>query len=65
MTGAVVADEARRRRPELPILFSSGYSDMGAIETALGRCVTILKKPFDVEALQDALRAALPAEVDG
>ncbi len=36
MTGAEVALEARRRQPELPILFTTGYADMAALRGPAG-----------------------------
>jgi len=43
----------------------TGVYSTSAGETALGRSVTILKKPFDVEDLREALRSASPLAADG
>ncbi len=59
MTGAQVATEALQLRPDLPIIFVSGYSDTDAIERAVGSGAMILSKPFRVEELQRALSQAL------
>ncbi|MEO8114437.1 MAG: response regulator, partial [Phenylobacterium sp.] len=61
MNGAEVAALARRRWPELPIVFASGYADTGAVEAALGGQGVILAKPFDMDALARAIAAELPA----
>ena len=42
MTGAELAEEVRRRRPGLPMLLVSGYSDLAGIPADLPR----LEKPF-------------------
>jgi CheY-like chemotaxis protein len=59
MNGAEVAANARRRRPDLPIVFASGYSDSVAIESALGPEAVVLRKPFRVAELQAVLAEAL------
>lgn len=60
MSGAQVAEQARRIRPEQRILFVSGYADTEAIEQAVGDA-RLLRKPFraaDIaEAVQQVLRA--------
>ena len=60
MNGVEVASEIRRRRPGLPIIFASGFPDVGAIEAIEGS-PTILRKPFHMDellrALEDALRS--------
>jgi CheY-like chemotaxis protein len=59
MNGAEVAVAARALHPELPILFASGYADTAAIERVLGEDATILRKPFRIDDLQDALSGLL------
>jgi PAS domain S-box-containing protein len=59
MNGAEVARAARERRPDLPILFASGYADTAAIEEAAGKDAIILRKPFRVDDLQAVLVEAL------
>ncbi|MFN3944236.1 MAG: PAS domain-containing protein [Allosphingosinicella sp.] len=59
MTGAEVADRARSLRPDLPVLFASGYSDTAAIEKAVGPSATVLRKPFRIDELEEAVAAAL------
>ncbi len=59
MTGAEVARLARERLPDLPIVFASGYSDTAAIERVLGAGTAVLRKPFRVADLQEAVADAL------
>jgi signal transduction histidine kinase len=60
MTGARVAQEARRRRDDLPILFVSGYADDEALREA-GVGVPILRKPFNPSQLVNAVQSAFEA----
>jgi signal transduction histidine kinase/ActR/RegA family two-component response regulator len=60
MNGRQVADELRRRRPGLPVVFASGYpqdviEERGEIEAGW----RLLGKPYSFADLADALRAAL------
>jgi CheY-like chemotaxis protein len=55
LTGADVALEARERRPDLPIVFASGYADTAAIENVQDSNTAILRKPFRIGELQDAI----------
>jgi signal transduction histidine kinase/CheY-like chemotaxis protein len=59
MNGADVAQAVRRRRPDLPIIFASGYADSEAIEAVLGKDKIVLRKPFRIDELQMAVREAL------
>ncbi len=59
LNGAEVAKLARERRPDLPLLFVSGYSDTAAIEEAVGPDTPLLRKPFKVEGLRAAVEQAL------
>jgi len=59
MNGAEVVRLARARRHDLPIVFSTGYSDTAAVESAAGQNVRVLRKPFKVAELQRAVEAAL------
>jgi len=63
MNGPKLAEQARVLRPDLPVLFTSGYtSDMVDREGRLGPRSVFLPKPYRraqlVEALDAALRAA-------
>ena len=59
LNGAEVAHHARRKRPDLPILFATGYADTAAIEAVIGSSAMILKKPFRVAELASVLQAML------
>ena len=60
MTGAEVISKARQRFPDLPVILATGYADMAAVERLAGR-PTILRKPFDIAALGDAVNEVLDA----
>ena len=58
MNGMELVREVRRRRPELPVLLTSGYA--GAIlREAAEAGVELLRKPYDLEALRRTLRQTL------
>ena len=58
MNGTDLAREVRRRRPHMPILLTSGYSGT-ALATAELENINVLRKPYEIQALDAALRAAL------
>ncbi len=58
MNGAEVARIAQTRRPGLPIVFVSGYSDTLALDGIAG--AVVLRKPFDIAGLNCALTSVLP-----
>lgn len=55
MNGVELAREIRRRRPGLPILLTSGYAGAAAREAA-SENIPILAKPYQIDALDQALR---------
>ncbi len=57
MNGAEVAREARARRPDLPILFVTGYADTEALAHA-DEC-GIIQKPFDDHELASKVGSVL------
>lgn len=59
MNGAQMAEVVKTRRPDLPIIFASGYSETAAIERAVGPAATLLRKPFSVADLQGVLGTVL------
>jgi len=61
MTGAELAAAALETRPDLPILFASGYAESAAIEAALGRPAQLLRKPFETAVLAARVADALAA----
>jgi len=58
LSGAEVADRIRAERPELPILFVSGYSETEAVRS-IAPDAPVLAKPFRADALDRAVRGAL------
>ena len=63
MNGAEVARAARERRPDLPIVFASGYADTAAIDAAIGDGGVVLRKPFRIHDLQAVVAEALSREL--
>jgi PAS domain S-box-containing protein len=60
MTGVDLAHEARRRRPGLKILFTSGYADPGVLQDGLlTGGAGWLGKPYTLRELQAKLRTLL------
>ncbi|MGQ0660027.1 PAS domain S-box protein [Sphingosinicella sp.] len=60
MNGAEVARAARRKFPALPIIFVTGFAQSDQLDAGFAD-VPLLKKPFGIAALANAIRAALPA----
>jgi PAS domain S-box-containing protein len=58
MNGMDLAREVRRRRPHMPILLTTGYSGT-AFKEAASEHINVLRKPYEIHALDSALRAAL------
>jgi DNA-binding NtrC family response regulator len=56
--GKELAAEVRHRRPDLALLFTSGYAN-DAIQDIDGLPANLLDKPYRREALAAAVRAAL------
>ena len=60
MSGIDLAHEARRRRPELRVLFTSGYAEPAAVKgSTLTTNVAWLGKPYSINELDVKLRALL------
>jgi CheY-like chemotaxis protein/anti-sigma regulatory factor (Ser/Thr protein kinase) len=59
LNGAEVASVVRRKRPTLPIVFATGYSESAAVEAAVGGSALLLKKPFLIADLETVLRLAI------
>ncbi len=51
MNGADLARSIRAVRPDVKIVFASGYAETETLEKIVGRDVTILRKPFTIESL--------------
>ena len=58
LNGAEVASKARERWPGLPVILASGYADTAAIERAIGADAALLRKPFRIDELLEAVRVA-------
>jgi PAS domain S-box-containing protein len=59
MHGADVARLARAIHPDLPIVFVTGYAETEQLEAALGPRAPVLRKPFTVDDLADAVERNL------
>lgn len=60
MNGRQVADAARTMRPELKVLFITGYADKAAIGNGmLPPGMNVMTKPFDVDDLTRKIRAMM------
>jgi PAS domain S-box-containing protein len=59
MTGAEAAVAARELHPGLPIVFVTGYAESEQLDAALGPGAPVLRKPFTLAELADALEANL------
>lgn len=52
MDGRTVTEEARRRRPNLPVVFVTGYARVALPDEAV-----VITKPFDLDVLARRLSA--------
>ena len=63
MNGRALADEARKLRPGLKVLLVTGYAQDAADRAGfLGRDISMLQKPFAIEALSNTIRRLLEEE---
>jgi len=58
LTGVDTVRLARRARPDLKVLFCSGYADMSIFEKDMEN-ETLLRKPFRPDTLAEAVHSAL------
>jgi signal transduction histidine kinase/ActR/RegA family two-component response regulator len=63
MTGAEVISKAREMGYDLPVILATGYADMAAVERLVGK-PAILRKPFDINTLGNAVAHALRAPAE-
>jgi two-component system, cell cycle sensor histidine kinase and response regulator CckA len=61
MDGPALGQHAREMKPDLPILFMSGYAEEQLRKSISLENVNFLPKPFSVQQLAEAVRAALKA----
>jgi PAS domain S-box-containing protein len=61
MSGAEFARAARARKPDLPIVFVTGFAESGQLEAALGPDAPVLRKPFTLAQLAAILDEHLPS----
>jgi DNA-binding response OmpR family regulator len=60
VNGAKLAEQARRLRPDLKVLFTTGYTRNAVVHNGvLDAGVDLIGKPFTLEALSAKLRAVL------
>lgn len=60
MTGRALADEARQRRPNLKVLFTTGYTPNAIVhQSRLEQGAELLSKPFTFASLASRLRVIL------
>lgn len=56
MNGVELHQAVRESLPDLPVVFTSGYNDHGALEAAIAaRNAVFLQKPVSADALEDAI----------
>jgi two-component SAPR family response regulator len=62
VNGAGLAEEARRHRPELKVLFATGYTRNAVVHNGvLDPGVELIGKPFTIEELAAKVREVLDA----
>jgi CheY-like chemotaxis protein len=59
MNGAELARAAKAMRPEMKIVFASGFSESEVLEAIVGEDATILRKPFTIASLSALAAQAL------
>jgi CheY-like chemotaxis protein len=65
MNGAELARAAKAMRPELKVVFASGYAQSEALEEIVGKSVTVLRKPFTIESLSSLVARELSGSSPG
>ena len=59
LNGRRLADAARAERPDVKVLFMTGYADSSLIENALPEGFGLITKPFDLDDLAARAQALL------
>jgi CheY-like chemotaxis protein len=55
LTGVEMVRELRLKRPDLPILFVSGYAKTAAMEKVVDENISVLRKPFEISKLHEVM----------
>jgi DNA-binding response OmpR family regulator len=61
LNGRQLADEARAHRPDMKVLFMTGYADTSLIEKVLPSGFGLIHKPFDLDDLAARAQALIAA----
>ena len=64
MNGRQLAEIARQRRPQLKVLFATGYAEGAHLEGYLEPGMTLITKPFNLDALANRVAETLDAPVE-
>ncbi|EIK54556.1 sensory box histidine kinase/response regulator [Stutzerimonas stutzeri TS44] len=64
MNGRQLADIARQPRPQLPVLFMTGYAERAASSGFLDSGMDMISKPFTIDQLAQQIRAMLAGDDD-
>jgi signal transduction histidine kinase/CheY-like chemotaxis protein len=59
MTGAQLAPKLREKAPGLRLMFVTGYADLAELTASIGPGELVLRKPYRLEALREALAQLL------
>ena len=63
MSGVTLAKAAKQLRPDMPVIFTTGYADAEVlVEAGADQGRNLISKPYELEALQQTIGAALHAE---
>jgi DNA-binding NtrC family response regulator len=62
MDGMALLGEARRRRPDLPVIMLTGHATVDlAVQAMRAGAANFIEKPFEIDDLEQAVRSALNA----
>jgi CheY-like chemotaxis protein len=61
LNGRSLADAARAERPDMKVLFMTGYADSALLDNALPEGFGLITKPFDLDDLAARAQALLVA----
>jgi FixJ family two-component response regulator len=63
MSGPALAEQLLRERPEMRVLFVSGYAEDGMVNRMLDDGVALLQKPYDIRVLARRVRDLFETKV--